>query len=111
MFSKEKVDYLLTWIIGNSDFCILIHLLLLCKWLQSLGPAPRWCSFLDSLTEELEEKHVDTVYDDYKFVTRKELQDLGLDHLMGRTSKLIVDSALVRARTHTHTVYISLGRY
>ena len=22
---------------------------------QSLGPAPRWCSFLDSLTEELEE--------------------------------------------------------
>lgn len=49
-----------------------------------MGPAPRWCSFLDSLTEELEEKHVDTVYDDYKFVTRKELQDLGLDHLMGR---------------------------
>ena len=22
---------------------------------QSLGPAPRWCSFLDNLTEELEE--------------------------------------------------------
>jgi hypothetical protein len=51
-----------------------------------LGPAPRWCSFLDSLTEELEEKHMETVYDDYKFVTRKELEDLGLDHLMGRTS-------------------------
>ena len=24
-------------------------------WLQALGPAPRWCSFLDSLAEELEE--------------------------------------------------------
>ena len=22
---------------------------------QALGPAPRWCSFLDNLTEELEE--------------------------------------------------------
>ena len=28
---------------------------------------------------------MDTLYDDYKFVTRKELQDLGLDHLMGMT--------------------------
>jgi ribosome biogenesis protein ENP2 len=59
----------------------------LCKLLQSLGPAPKWCSFLDSLTEELEEKHMDTLYDDYKFVTQKELQDLGLDHLMGMTSE------------------------
>jgi ribosome biogenesis protein ENP2 len=70
------------------------------KWLQSLGPAPQWCSFLDSLTEELEEKHVDTIYDDYKFVTRKELQDLGLDHLMGRTglSTLILELELVSSR-------------
>jgi hypothetical protein len=29
---------------------------------------------------------MDTLYDDYKFVTRKELQDLGLDHLMGMRS-------------------------
>lgn len=28
--------------------------------LQSLGPAPKWCSFLDSLTEELEETNQDT---------------------------------------------------
>ena len=28
--------------------------------MQALGPAPRWCSFLDSLTEELEENPVPT---------------------------------------------------
>ncbi|XP_004870017.1 nucleolar protein 10 isoform X1 [Heterocephalus glaber] len=48
-----------------------------------LGPAPRWCSFLDSLTEELEENPESTVYDDYKFVTKKDLENLGLMHLIG----------------------------
>jgi len=28
--------------------------------LQALGPAPKWCSFLDSLTEELEENPTPT---------------------------------------------------
>jgi len=32
---------------------------------------------LDSLTEELEENPESTVYDDYKFVTRKDLENLG----------------------------------
>ena len=36
----------------------------------ALGAAPRWCSFLDGLTEELEEEAAGSVYDDYKFVTR-----------------------------------------
>ncbi len=52
-------------------------------YLPSLGPAPRWCSFLDSLTEELEESSVTEIYDDYKFVTVEQLQSLGLDHLIG----------------------------
>ena len=51
-------------------------------YVPSIGPAPRWASFLDSLTEELEESSTATVYDDYKFVTLQELQDLGLDHLV-----------------------------
>jgi ribosome biogenesis protein ENP2 len=71
-------------------------------YIPSLGPAPKWCSFLDSLTEELEEKHMDTLYDDYKFVTRKELQDLGLDHLMGTN--------LLRAYMHGFFVDIRLYR-
>lgn len=69
-------------------------------YIPELGPAPRWCSFLDNLTvsfgfsatqawsklsdslvlksrfvlqEELEEKPEENVYDDFKFVTRKDL--------------------------------------
>ena len=42
-------------------------------YVPSLGPAPKWCRFLDNLTEELEEEEHNSVYDDYKFVTREEL--------------------------------------
>lgn len=61
-------------------------------YLPQLGLAPRWCSFLDSLTEELEEGAAASegaaggaaaVYDDYRFVTRDELAALGLSHLIG----------------------------
>ena len=49
------------------------------------------CSFLDSITEELEEASLDggpngdaaAAYEDYKFVTRDELTRLGLAHLIG----------------------------
>ncbi|TRZ02655.1 hypothetical protein DNTS_024393 [Danionella cerebrum] len=61
-------------------------------YIPALGPAPRWCSFLDNLTEELEENPESTIYDDYKFVTRKDLDNLGLTHLIG--------SALLRAYMH-----------
>ncbi|XP_077991295.1 nucleolar protein 10-like [Glandiceps talaboti] len=61
-------------------------------FIPSLGPAPRWCSFLDNLTEELEEDSTPIVYDDYKFVTRKDLENLGLSHLIG--------SNLLRAYMH-----------
>lgn len=52
-------------------------------YIPSLGPAPRWAGFLDTLTEELEESNTETVYDDYKFVTKAELESLGLEHLLG----------------------------
>ncbi|KAG8445645.1 hypothetical protein GDO86_010431 [Hymenochirus boettgeri] len=61
-------------------------------YIPALGPAPKWCSFLDNLTEELEENPETTVYDDYKFVTKRELDDLGLSHLIG--------SPLLRAYMH-----------
>ena len=61
-------------------------------YIPALGTAPKWCSFLDNLTEELEENSDTIVYDDYKFVTRKELDDLGLTHLIG--------SNLLRAYMH-----------
>jgi ribosome biogenesis protein ENP2 len=52
-------------------------------FIPSLGPAPKWCWFLDNLTEELEESTENVVYDDYKFVTSEELELLGLTHLIG----------------------------
>eukprot|EP01033_Poteriospumella_lacustris_P003908 gene3908-2774_t len=52
-------------------------------FVPQLGPAPRWCSFLEGLTEELEENAKSSVYEDYKFVTRQELDDLGATGLIG----------------------------
>ena len=52
-------------------------------FVPSLGPAPRWCSFLEGLTEQLEEERTPAVYDDYRFVTKGELKRLTLDHLVG----------------------------
>lgn len=52
-------------------------------YVPAVGPAPKWCSFLDSITEELEERPATTVYENYRFVTRKELQNLNLGHLIG----------------------------
>ncbi|GLC33816.1 hypothetical protein PLESTM_000122600 [Pleodorina starrii] len=60
-------------------------------FVPSLGPAPRWCSHLEALTEELAEA-APAVYDDYRFVTRADLTRLGLDHLLG--------TSLLRAYMH-----------
>lgn len=56
---------------------------MLTYYIPSLGLAPKWCSFLDNVTEELEFETVQNIYDDYKFLTRHELEQLGLDHLEG----------------------------
>ena len=45
-------------------------------FIPELGPAPRWCSFLDNLVEDMEENETDTIYDDYKFVTVEEVNGL-----------------------------------
>lgn len=51
-------------------------------FIPQLGPAPKWCSYLENLTEEMEETET-TVYDNYRFVTKKQLDDLGLAGLIG----------------------------
>jgi ribosome biogenesis protein ENP2 len=62
-------------------------------YVPQLGHAPKWCAFLDSITDELEESRGDAgVYESYKFVTRQELEALGLAHLVG--------SPLLRAYMH-----------
>ncbi|CAI4062597.1 hypothetical protein SKDZ_07G3880 [Saccharomyces kudriavzevii ZP591] len=61
-------------------------------YIPSLGPSPRWCSFLDSITEELEEKPSDTVYSNYRFIARDDVKKLNLSHLVG--------SSVLRAYMH-----------
>ena len=66
--------------------------------IPQLGPAPKWCSFLDNLVEEMAEdpndpnafagQRVGEVYDNYKFLTMAQLEALNLSHLVGTTSLL-----------------------
>lgn len=42
-------------------------------YIPQLGPAPKWCSFLDNLTEEMEDQTVRNTYEDYKFIDKAEL--------------------------------------
>ena len=102
------------------------HGLLLCAGEQSkvqsfycpvLGAAPRWCSFLDNITEELEEKdgvllgdpsaggagdvlQTETVYEDYKFLTRAEIDKLGIQNLVG--------TPLLRGYMHGFFIHVGL---
>jgi len=52
-------------------------------FIPELGPAPKWCAFLENLTEELEESTATTLYDDFKFLTVNELEKLNATHLIG----------------------------
>ncbi|CEM06089.1 unnamed protein product [Vitrella brassicaformis CCMP3155] len=72
-------------------------------FIPTLGLAPTWCSFLDGLTEELEEGSQapgvegdegppHPLYEDFRFVTQAQLAQLGADHLLG--------TPLVRAYLH-----------
>ncbi len=81
----------------------------------TIGSAPKWCSFLDSITEELEEKdHSEvsgnvegtgqtggSIYEDYKFLTRSEIDALGIQNLVG--------TPLLRG--YMHGFFIDIGLY
>lgn len=66
-------------------------------FIPQLGPAPRWCSFLDNVVEEMADdpndplaynKKAGEVYDNHKFLTMPQLRALNLDHLVGKTNLL-----------------------
>ncbi|KAF2398872.1 WD repeat protein [Trichodelitschia bisporula] len=68
-------------------------------FIPQLGPAPKWCAFLDNLVEELAEDPTDpsafsttqqtgAVYDNFKFLTPAQLRVLNIDHLVGQTALL-----------------------
>lgn len=70
-------------------------------FIPQLGPAPKWCAFLDNLVEEMAEDAEDpnaynsaaignagAVYDNFKFLSTTQLRELNLDHLIGTTNLL-----------------------
>jgi ribosome biogenesis protein ENP2 len=52
-------------------------------YIPALGPAPKWCSFVDNVTEELDEIKKFTVHQDFKFLTVDEIVKLNLEDLLG----------------------------
>ena len=70
-------------------------------FIPELGHAPKWCAFLENLTEELEESNASTVYDDFKFVTATDLEKLNASHLIG--------TPILKA--YMHGYFMELGAY
>ncbi|KAF8436761.1 hypothetical protein BGX38DRAFT_1274312 [Terfezia claveryi] len=86
-------------------------------FIPQLGPAPKWCSFLDNLTEEMADAHINdpdaykrtdelgsgaaSAYDNYKFLTKAELESFGLDSLVGTPKGMGV------LRPYMHGYFIS----
>ncbi|CAF4760982.1 unnamed protein product [Pieris macdunnoughi] len=99
---ESSVDFNDLCIIPNTGLCMMAmeDQKMQIYYVPSLGPAPKWCAFLDNLTEEMESSASQTVYDDYKFVTKQELESLGLDHLLGTN--------LLRAYMHGYFVDVRL---
>lgn len=73
-------------------------------YVPDLGVAPKWCSFLDVLTDEADGEALGSAkgtYEDFKFVDQAELDRLGLSHLIG--SQVL--------RPYMHGFFMSLALY
>eukprot|EP00768_Dysnectes_brevis_P001210 gnl/Dysnectes_brevis/1295_a1451_2400.p1 GENE.gnl/Dysnectes_brevis/1295_a1451_2400~~gnl/Dysnectes_brevis/1295_a1451_2400.p1 ORF type:complete len:489 (+),score=97.48 gnl/Dysnectes_brevis/1295_a1451_2400:78-1544(+) len=68
-------------------------------YIPALGPAPRWAPFLDALSEERADTAVASQFEEYKFVSRQELGELGLS----ASNKII--------RPYMHGFYVPLALY
>ena len=79
----QEINDVCVWDKTGLMITAMEHKTLGCYFAPSLGAAPRWCSFLENLTEEMEEEQRPSMYDDYRFVTREELDRLGMSHLIG----------------------------
>lgn len=76
-------------------------------YVPALGPAPKWCSFIDNITDEIEVADTANTggaanaYEDFKFVDQAELERLDLGHLVG--TPLL--------RPYMHGYFLSLKLY
>jgi len=86
-------------------------------YIPSLGLAPGWCSFLENVTDELEMGAIvagsnhgigadriqeETVYENYRFVTRDELEKLNATELIG--------SNMLKPALHGYFMHLRLYR-
>uniref|UniRef100_A0A7E4VEQ6 Nucleolar protein 10 n=1 Tax=Panagrellus redivivus TaxID=6233 RepID=A0A7E4VEQ6_PANRE len=69
-------------------------------FVPNIGPAPKWCYHLESIVDELDNVDAPQVYDDYKFVTKDILEEIGLEHLIGTN--------LLRAHMHGYFIDVRL---
>ena len=65
-------------------------LLLACKapqmgayFIPALGKAPKWCSFIENLTEEMEEQTRTNIYNEFRFLTTEDLEKINAKHMIG----------------------------
>ncbi|KAL7301440.1 hypothetical protein TKK_0005881 [Trichogramma kaykai] len=77
---------------------------MLTYYIPSLGPAPKWCGNLDSHIDDFEYKNTQTLYENYKFVTKEELDELDLQN-----TPFLLEKNLLRA--HMHGYFMNLKLY
>jgi len=69
-------------------------------YMPTLAPAPKWANHLDGIVEELTEEAT-SAYENFKFITREEINSLGLRHMIG-TPKL---------KAHLHGYFMDARLY
>ena len=54
-------------------------------FIPALGKAPRWCSFVENLTEEMEENASKNknIYQEYRFLSEEDLAKVNASHMIG----------------------------
>lgn len=52
-------------------------------FIPALDSAPKWCHYIENVTEELEEELVNKVYDEFKFLSYEDLEKLNATNLIG----------------------------
>ncbi|WVF71869.1 hypothetical protein IAT40_006679 [Kwoniella sp. CBS 6097] len=74
-------------------------------YIPEIGPAPKWASFLDNITEEMGDDLTGgagkSAYADFKFIDKTELDTLGLTHLIGTPA----------LKPYMHGYFLSLKLY
>jgi hypothetical protein len=79
-------------------------------YIPQLGPAPRWASFLENITEEMEDQTARTVYEDYKFVERNELKTSVLfQRLINYLTFLVTVLAWIILSAHRHSSHTCMA--